>query len=221
MDLTWALAFLEGEGSFFIAITRNRAGWYLRPRFAVSLHEGDRSLLEMMGQLFNKHGVKTHLNDDRYQREARSSRTKSVLLSVRGVGRCSKLAELFAPLRWYSKKYRDFLIWEYALQLFEEVKAMVSWNGPRKWTRQRIFDMVYLRSHMNCTKRRPRSNRNQAEILAWDLETSEHVLAFLEDLDRRMEAFRRENLRKLRQDDDNQEIPVCHARASEPFFGNL
>ena len=183
MDLTWALAFLEGEGSFFIAITRNRAGWYLRPRFAVSLHEGDRSLLEMMEQLFNKHGVKTILNDDGYKRKNRLKRNQSLLLTVRGVGQCRKLAELFAPLRWYSVKYRDFLIWEYALQLFEEVKAMVSWNGPRKWTRQRIFDMVYLRSYMNCTKRRPRSNRNQSEILDWDLEPSDHILAFLEGLD--------------------------------------
>jgi len=179
----WALAFLEGEGSFFIAITRNRAGWYLRPRFAVSLHEGDRSLLETMGQLFKKHGVKTLLNDDGYKRKNRLKRNQSLLLTVRGVGQCRKLAELFAPLKWYSKKYQDFLIWEYALQIFEEVKAMTSWNGPRKWTRQRIFDMVYLRSHMNCTKRRPRSNRNQSEILDWDLEPSDHILVFLGDLD--------------------------------------
>ncbi len=183
MDLVWALAFLEGEGSFFIAVTRNRAGWYLRPRFNVSLHERDGSLLEIMGQLFNKYGVKTLLNDDGYKRKNRLKRNQSLLLTVRGVGQCRKLAELFAPLKWYSVKYRDFLIWEYALQLFEEVKAMASWNGPRKWTRQRIFDMVYLRSYMNCTKRRPRSNRNQSEILGWGLEPSDHILAFLGDLD--------------------------------------
>lgn len=137
----------------------------------------------MMEQLFNKHGVKTILSDDGYQREGQSYRSKQTQLSVRGVGQCLKLAELFAPLKWYSRKHQDYLIWEYALQLFEEVKAMVSWNGPRKWTRQRIFDMVYLRSHMNCTKRRPRSNRNQSEILGWDLEPSDHILAFLGDLD--------------------------------------
>lgn len=187
MDLKWALAFLEGEGSFFIAITRNRAGWYLRPRFSVSLHEGDRPLLEVMEQLFNKHDVKTILSDDGYKRKRRTNRTKAVLLSVRGVEQCRKLAELFRYMKWHSKKYRDFLIWEYALQLFEEVKAMTSWNGPRKWTRQRIFDMVYLRSHMNSTKRRPRSNRNQSEILGWVFqEPSDHILAFLKDLDRRV-----------------------------------
>ena len=183
MDLKWALAFLEGEGSFFIAITRNRAGWYLSPRFNVSLHEGDRSLLETMEQLFNKYDVKTILSDDGYQRKRQSNRSKQTQLSVRGVEQCRKLAELFRYMKWHSKKYRDFLIWEYALQLFEEVKAMVSWDGPRKWTRQRIFDMVYLRSHMNSTKRRPRSNRNQGEILAWNLKPSKKILFFLADLD--------------------------------------
>ncbi len=179
MDLKWALAFLEGEGSFFIAITRNRAGWYLRPRFGVSLHEGDRPLLEIMEQLFNKYDIKTILGDDGYKRKKQKKRTRQTQLTVRSVEQCRKLADLFMPLKWYSKKHRDFLIWEYALRLFEEVKAMVSWDGPRKWTRQRIFDMVYLRSHMNSTKRRPRSNRNQAEILAWDFKPSEHILLFL------------------------------------------
>jgi len=191
MDLQGALTFIEGEGSFFIAITRNRTGWYLRPRFAISLHADDRLLLEIIEALFNKYQIKTNLGGDEYPRRRRSKRSAQTILSVRAVEQCRKLAELFAPLKWYSRKYQDFLIWEYALQLFEEVKAMVSWNGPRKWTRQRIFDMVYLRSHMNCTKRRPRSNRNQSEILGWDLEPSDHILVFLEDLDGRLFAHER------------------------------
>jgi hypothetical protein len=191
MDLQGALIFIEGEGSFFIAITRNRTGWYLRPRFSISLHADDRLLLEIIEALFNKYQIKTHLGGDEYPRRRRSERSAQTILSVRAVEQCRKLAELFAPLRWYSKKYRDFLIWEYALQLFEEVKTMVPWNGPRKWTRQRIFDMVYLRSYMNVTKRQPRSNRNQSEILDWDLEPSDHILAFLGGLDENLLAHER------------------------------
>lgn len=168
-----------GRRKFLIAITRNRAGWYLRPRFSISLHIDDTPLLEEMEHLFNRHNIKTILQTNKPHNNQRSHQT---ILTVRAVEQCSKLSNLFKDMKWHSKKHKDFLIWEYALTLFEQIKKETGRGHNRKWTDQRIYDMVYLRSFMNVTKKKPRALRNQEKILSWDLSPSPHILNFLDIL---------------------------------------
>jgi len=176
MDLKWALAFSEAEGSFFIAIIReakSERGFYPRPRFSITLLKDDRLLLEIIAALFQKYEILSNLQP--------AGKT-SVILSVRGVNQCRKLADLFMPMRWYTTKRRDFLIWEFALKLFEEIKKLPGTGSRRKWTDQRIYDMAYLRHFMNSLKKQPLARKREETILQWGLEPSEFVIAFLTSL---------------------------------------
>lgn len=166
MDIQWLLAFTEGEGSFIIAITHNRNHFYLRPRFSISLHIDDKPLLEKVALLLSFHGIKSILQTDEPHGKQRSSQA---ILTVRGVNQCRWLYSLLNDLEWYSKKYKDFLIWGLCLDIFENVKSIGNKGPQRKWTDQLIYDVVYLRSFMNKTKRNPRSYRNEDEIMKWNL----------------------------------------------------
>jgi len=185
MDLKWALAFIEGEGSFCIVLTGGKR-WRLYPSFAIALNIHDEPVLSAMRDLFHEFEIfpkfKTCPPNG-------NSRTPIAHLEVRGTIQCNKLAPLFTSLQWYSRKYRDFLIWEYALKLFEEIRLRPHPLCHKVWVNQVIYDFVYLRSSMNSGG--SRSKENQSEILGWDLEPSDHILVFLEDLDGRLFAHER------------------------------
>jgi len=106
--LGWLIGLIEGEGCFYLRMVKNKTNELLfYPMFQLTLHEDDKPVLEQIAKYLRQFSIDTKI---------RTTGRNYCELIVNRMKDNYKLIFVLNRGIWYSKKYKDFLIWSEVLK---------------------------------------------------------------------------------------------------------
>ena len=148
----WLSGFTDGEGCFWLGICRNKSAIGKLPspraRFIITLRQDDTEALRLIQSYFQVGNVRPCHNEHH---------TKSKPAMTFSVSNTPDLSRVIIPhfhkFPLWSKKARDFIIWEKGILILSQMKELPSSGtlGVLKWTPKRLESfsslVTKLRNH--------------------------------------------------------------------------
>lgn len=156
MNEQFILGMMAGEGSFTIKLSKEESfSWKIRPnpRFAITLHESDREVLENMQEYLGVGTLRTK-SENQYTWD---------VSSIGGIIEIKKFVEENAEDGFMcTEKYESFLRWSKGVDMFK---------GPGRktnWTKEKIVKIVNISKGINKTGYKGKSKKEWMEIIPND-----------------------------------------------------
>jgi len=154
MNWDWLLGFIEGEGSFSVAIRRDktsRCGFQVMPVFQLSQGWGEENKILMIEikDFLLSHGINATMYadnrgiNDGIRNNQYMPRWKIHIYSLENSRR---LFRLLNGLEWNTKKRNDFMVWGKTLEMMERGEHL-SREGISKILRMRLDNIKHVGRH--------------------------------------------------------------------------
>jgi hypothetical protein len=145
-DKGWFVGMIEGEGSFYLRITKSKYGsHYITPMFSLG-QTRNRVSVERISTLLSSESIKNAI----YRLKKDGHET----VTVNTFSDCLKLAEILSQCAWHGKKGEVFKYWNEALKLMIQKKHLTE-NGFRQ-----ILEMRY-NMWLNSEKRQVKKYKSE------------------------------------------------------------